>query len=262
MRIIAGEFRSRRLYTPADAETTRPMPDRVRESLFGLLRGHCEGAAVFDGFAGTGSIGLEAVSRGAASCVLVEQDKHIVQLLRHNVEMLGCGDRCEVFAGDALGAGALARAPRPLKLAFLDPPYPLIREPLGFRRVMSQLAALVDLLLPDGFAVLRTPWPMFLEAADSPGHPDAREVTRKDKRSRVKKGRSWRRYADAMDPRRAAEHLGDEEADAEESVAQPEPEAPRPQPVPADLTLPNAVGPETHEYKTMALHLYARRVNR
>jgi 16S rRNA (guanine(966)-N(2))-methyltransferase RsmD len=132
----------------------------VKESLFGLLRGHCEGANVFDGFAGTGALGLEAVSRGAARCVLVEQDKSIAAILTRNVEMLGVKDRCEVVVGDALGAGALARAPRPLTLAFLDPPYPVVQEPVGFRRAMAQLEKLVELLSPDGFAVLRTPWPL------------------------------------------------------------------------------------------------------
>src|ERR1044071_7748596 len=103
MRIIAGEFRSRRLITPRDDSTTRPIPDRVKVSLFGLLRGHCEGATVFDGFAGTGAIGLEAVSRGAASCVFVEKDRAAAAMLRQNIDSLGASDRCELFIGDALG---------------------------------------------------------------------------------------------------------------------------------------------------------------
>src|SRR5215475_7819068 len=103
MRIIAGEFRSRRLLTPKDDAVTRPIPDRVKESLFGLLRGHCEGAQVFDGFAGTGALGLEAISRGAGRCVFVEKDKGAAELLRRNIEALGAGDRCELILGDALG---------------------------------------------------------------------------------------------------------------------------------------------------------------
>ncbi len=149
MRIIAGEFRRRLLKSPPDGEITRPIPDRVKESLFGLLRGHCEGANVFDGFAGTGAIGLEAVSRGAKHCVMVEQHPAIAKLLQQNVRTLGVEDRCEVVTGDALGPGALARAPRPLTLAFLDPPYPLVREELGFKRVMAQMAKLVELLTDD-----------------------------------------------------------------------------------------------------------------
>src|SRR5215831_13386896 len=185
MRIIAGEFRSRRLLTPKDDAVTRPIPDRVKESLFGLLRGHCEGANVFDGFAGTGAIGLEAVSRGAARCVLVEKDKAAAEMLRQNIENLGATDRCELVVGDALGAGALARAPRPLTLAFLDPPYALVRDSVGWARVRAQLEKLVAILSQDGFAVLRTPWPFTLEmrAGGSAAAP-ARAARRKKKGKR------------------------------------------------------------------------------
>jgi 16S rRNA (guanine966-N2)-methyltransferase len=164
MRIISGEFRRRQLETPPDAETTRPIPDRVKESLFQVLRGHFEDATVFDGFAGTGAIGLETVSRGARHVVLVEKDRDVAEMLRRNVASLGVASRCEVVQGDALGPGALARAMRPLHLAFLDPPYPLVQEPIGFRRVMAQMAALVAMLDDTGYAVLRTPWPLELRA--------------------------------------------------------------------------------------------------
>src|ERR1051326_7140833 len=103
MRIIAGEFRSRRLHTPPDDSITRPIPDRVKESLFGLMRGHCEGANVFDGFAGTGAIGLEAISRGAARCVFVEKDRDAAAMLRQNIDSLGAAERSELIIGDALG---------------------------------------------------------------------------------------------------------------------------------------------------------------
>lgn len=167
MRIIAGEFRRRTLRTPPDATVTRPIPDRVRESVFALLRGHCEGARVIDLFAGTGAIGLEAISRGAAKCLFVERDRDIARLLQGNIDALGVADRCEVLHADALGAGALARAPRPLTLAFLDPPYPLVRDRLGFQRVLSQVAALVDVLSDDGFVILRTPHPFVLDEAEA-----------------------------------------------------------------------------------------------
>ena len=160
MRIIAGEFRRRLLRTPPDGEVVRPIPDRVKESLFAMLQGNCEDASVFDAFAGTGAIGLEAISRGAASCLFIERDRNVAKILQHNIDSLGVGDRCEVLLGDALGAGALARAPRPLTLAFLDPPYPLVREALGFKRVMAQAAALVELLADDGFLILRVPHPL------------------------------------------------------------------------------------------------------
>src|SRR5689334_13405158 len=163
MRIIGGEFRSRKLLTPRDDSITRPIPDRVKESLFGLLRGHCEGATVFDAFAGTGALGLEAISRGAERCVFVERDKAAAEMLQQNIEALGVADRCELVTGDALGPGALARAPRPLTLAFMDPPYALVREAIGWQRVRAQMEQLVRILSDDGFAVLRTPWPFSLE---------------------------------------------------------------------------------------------------
>lgn len=199
MRIIAGEFRRRLLLTPKDAEVTRPIPDRVKESLFSLLRGHCEGATVFDAFAGTGAIGLEAVSRGAARCVMVEKDRGIAAILRKNIETLGVGSRCEVVEGDALGPGALARAPRPLTLAFLDPPYPIVQDLLGFQRVMEQMKSLIPLLTDDGFAIVRTPWPLQHQEGAENLEPEPQERPRwtKGKRRRgmdeASEGRSSRR---------------------------------------------------------------------
>jgi 16S rRNA (guanine(966)-N(2))-methyltransferase RsmD len=170
VRIIAGEYRSRRLLAPRDATATRPLPDRVKESLFSLLRGHTEGADVFDAFAGTGSFGLEALSRGAARCVFIERDRDAASLLKRNIELLGAGDRAEVVVGDALGPGALARCPRPARIIFLDPPYALVEDDAGWRRVRTQLQRLAECLTDDGFLIIRTPWPFIHEphAADSP----------------------------------------------------------------------------------------------
>lgn len=159
MRIIAGEFRSRRIITPPDDSITRPIPDRVRESVFNLLRGNFEGARVVDAFAGTGVIGLEAISRGAIECVFIERDHKIADILRRNVRELGVEDRCEVFEADALGSGALARCPRPVDLVFLDPPYPLVKDSLGWSRVKAQTERFIEHLADDGFCILRTPWP-------------------------------------------------------------------------------------------------------
>jgi 16S rRNA (guanine(966)-N(2))-methyltransferase RsmD len=246
MRIIAGEFRSRRLLTPRDDAVTRPIPDRVKESLFGLLRGHCEGAAVFDGFAGTGAIGLEAVSRGAERCVLVERDKSAAELLRRNIEALGVQDRCDLVVGDALGPGALARCPRPVRLVFLDPPYALVRDPVGWKRVRAQLEKLIDLLTEDGIAALRTPWPFWLESSSEPAAAPAPERRKRPRRQREE----WRR----------PERFDREEAPQEEDAGTP---APAPQPnterLEADLGFANAAGPETHVYSTTALHLYMKK---
>src|SRR5262245_30436658 len=138
MRIIAGEFRSRKLLTPRDDAVTRPIPDRVKESLFGLLRGHCEGARVFDGFAGTGALGLEAISRGAGRGVFAEKDRGAGDRLGGNLGAREGGAGCGLIVGAARGGGALPRAPRPLPFVFRDPPYPLVREPVGWARVKAQ----------------------------------------------------------------------------------------------------------------------------
>lgn len=250
MRIIAGEFRSRRLFTPPDAEVTRPIPDRVKESLFSLLRGHFEDATVFDGFAGTGAIGLEAISRGASRCVMVEKDKGTAAILRKNVDALDCHDRAEIVVGDCLGVGALARAPRPLKLAFLDPPYPLVREPLGFRRVMAQMAALVNLLTDDGFAILRLPYPMELEIPAEVPVETVRPPKRRPKDFRLHQPKAIDRDGEGE------EELDEEEAAPVVPSAASEPVSVR-TPV-TDLSVVGAVGPETHLFQTMGVHLYMK----
>ena len=156
-RIIAGEFRSRRLQSPAGADTTRPYLDRVKESVFNMLREWCEGAVVLDLFAGVGTMGLEAVSRGARAVLLVEQDRRVFESLRANIEMLGCGDRATAVRGDALGAGCLARAPRPVDLVFVDPPYEVMRTEPGRQRVLVQIAACRRIMGDEGYVILRSP---------------------------------------------------------------------------------------------------------
>ncbi len=177
LRIIAGEFRSRHLETPPDGETTRPLPDKVRGAVFNMLYGHTEGQAFFDVFAGTGSFGLEAVSRGAREVVMVDKDRSVCRLIERNIEALGVGDRCEVFQGDALGEGALSRCPRPVHVVFFDPPYPMMEDASSRARVMDQFGRAIQLLDADGFAIIRTPWP-FVEreeresgALDDEGNP-------------------------------------------------------------------------------------------
>src|SRR3954468_16933810 len=92
MRIVAGEFRGRTLKSPA-WEGLRPTSDRLRETLFNVLGPSIHGARMLDGFAGTGAIGIEALSRGAAQVVLVERDPRAVQLIEANLASLLAGDR-------------------------------------------------------------------------------------------------------------------------------------------------------------------------
>src|SRR6476661_4896686 len=99
MRIIAGEFRGRRLLPP-EGDVTRPITDRVKQSLFDILTPLLPDARVYDCFAGTGSMGLECLSRGAASAVFFETDRSAVAWLRKNIAALGVEDRSQVIAQD------------------------------------------------------------------------------------------------------------------------------------------------------------------
>ena len=122
MRIIAGEWRGRKLRAPA-GDATRPTADRTRETLFSMLLsrlGSFDGLSVADLFAGSGALGLEALSRGGASCRFVEQDASAIRALRSNIAALRAQARCEVRAGSALTLGP---AKAPLDLLLLDPPY-------------------------------------------------------------------------------------------------------------------------------------------
>jgi 16S rRNA (guanine966-N2)-methyltransferase len=122
MRVIAGTWRGRLLVTPKGS-ATRPTADRAREALFSMLAsrlGSFEGLAVADLFAGSGALGLEALSRGAASCLFVEQDKAALDALRANIAKLGASAAADVRATSVLALG-VARAP--LDLIMMDPPY-------------------------------------------------------------------------------------------------------------------------------------------
>jgi 16S rRNA (guanine966-N2)-methyltransferase len=275
MRIIAGEFRRRQLLTPKDASTTRPIPDRVKESLFSLLRGNCQGASVLDCFAGTGAIGLEAISRGAARCVFVERDRKIADILQKNIEALGCEDRGEVVRSDALGPATLARAPQPIDLAFFDPPYSIVLDPQGWERVKRQFMRVIDLLSDGGFAVLRTPWPLRHEELI---HADGRREWRsvlvgmRERKERKLNERRHPRQPDEIDIEDKAWE-GDEvdldeiEMETEEDIVAAERQeraAGRHKDVTlvrhnVELRFDNAVGPETHVYASQAVHLYMRR---
>ncbi|MHC4106795.1 MAG: RsmD family RNA methyltransferase [Planctomycetota bacterium] len=157
LRIIAGEFRSRRLIEPKGAESSRPYPDRVKESVFNQLREWFEGAHVVDLFAGVGTVGLEAISRGAAAVLMVESDRETHDRLVKNVAALGCGDRATAMLADALGPACVRRAPRPVDLLFVDPPYRMMRDAPSRARVMSQIAHFREVLRERSFVILRSP---------------------------------------------------------------------------------------------------------
>lgn len=170
MRIIAGEHRGRILKAPKGTGT-RPMLDRVREALFSSLGSRVDGARVLDLFSGTGSLGLESLSRGAASARLVESDRGALAALRANVTALRLEGRAEVVAGDALERSTWGEGS--FDLAFFDPPYPLLAAAHTRARLLAVLAALLDERLePGGCVVFHTPRDGFLasELAPEPRH--------------------------------------------------------------------------------------------
>lgn len=122
-RIIAGEFRGRRLDVPKGRDV-RPTTDRMRERLFSMLAHHrypdMDGARVADLFAGTGALGLEALSRGADHVVFVEQARPSLAVLRGNIAALKADDTTKVIAGSAT---RLPKTGRPFDFIFMDPPY-------------------------------------------------------------------------------------------------------------------------------------------
>ena len=121
MRIIAGEWRGRPLDAPP-GQATRPTADRVRETLFSMLAsrvGSFDGLRVADLFAGSGALGLEALSRGAAFATLVEKDSAAAAAIRRNAERLGAAGRIRILGGSALALPAS----EPFDLVFADPPY-------------------------------------------------------------------------------------------------------------------------------------------
>jgi 16S rRNA (guanine966-N2)-methyltransferase len=145
VRIIAGDLRGRILVAPPGL-ATRPMLDRVREALFSILGDLVPGARVLDLFAGSGSLGLEALSRGAASVRFVESDPRAFAALRKNVEALVAErESVELLRGDALEPSSFCAA----DLAFFDPPYALFED----ARARSRLLAAVHSVPADALVL-------------------------------------------------------------------------------------------------------------
>ena len=152
MRVVAGTLRGRALATPAD-QRIRPTSDRVREAVFNILAHGIDGfaidgARVLDLFAGTGALGIEALSRGARSCVFVEEDPEARGLIRRNVEAFGLTGITRIYRRDATDLGPSGNR-EPFTLAFLDPPY---GQGLGERALVS--AASGGWLAADAIVVL------------------------------------------------------------------------------------------------------------
>lgn len=145
MRVIAGQFKGRRLKAPS-WEGVRPTSDKLRETLFNILAPRVAGARVLDGYAGTGAIGIEALSRGAAHVTFIERDARAVSLIQANLAACGVEQGYTIHRGDV--TSVLRRLPRDatFDLALLDPPY---RD-----AVAPALEAAADRLGEDGMMVL------------------------------------------------------------------------------------------------------------
>ncbi len=148
MRVIAGSAKGIRL-AAVPGETTRPITDRVKESLFDILGSFVVGACVLDLFAGTGSVGIEALSRGAREAVFVEQDRRALATIRRNLEATRLGERARVVGADVFAY--LERAPEgPFDLIYIAPPQ--------YRRLWVRALQAIDrpgYLTDDGLAIVQ-----------------------------------------------------------------------------------------------------------
>ncbi len=120
MRIISGEYRGRKLETPKNNDV-RPTTDKVKEAMFSILMPYLEDARCLDLFAGTGGLGLEALSRGAAYCVFCDKDRSSLALVKENIKKCGAEAKSKVVQGDYMKA--LERADEKFDIIIIDPPY-------------------------------------------------------------------------------------------------------------------------------------------
>jgi len=120
MRIIAGKFKGRKLYSPKD-ESIRPTADRVKEAIFSMLDEYLNGAVVLDLFSGSGSLGLEAISRGAKICYFCDSSAESIRLTKSNIDKCNAGSQSVLIAGDFIKA--LLKMPEKADIILLDPPY-------------------------------------------------------------------------------------------------------------------------------------------
>jgi 16S rRNA (guanine966-N2)-methyltransferase len=165
VRIVAGRFRGRRIAAPRGVDT-RPTSDRVREAVFAII-GPVGGLAVLDLFAGSGAMGLEALSRGAASATFVDRSRAAAACIRANVDALGVEDRVRVVARDWRAALAAERAAgRRYGLCLVDPPYSLTpRIAGGLGAALAPIVETAGMVVIEYSAALPRPEPSGLEIA-------------------------------------------------------------------------------------------------
>lgn len=160
MRVITGSARGRRLLELEGTET-RPTTDRVKEGIFNIIQFDIEGRRVLDLFAGTGQLGIEALSRGAASAVFVEQRRDAANLVRENLKLTGLAERGRVVCTEALSF--LAGAGERFDLIFLDPPYAA-----GLWESALEVISRFDILANHGIIVCESPLEREMPAVEPP----------------------------------------------------------------------------------------------
>ena len=170
MRVIAGRYKGRRLQTPS-WDGLRPTSDKLRETLFNVLAPRLEGARVLDGYAGTGAVGIEALSRGAAHVAFVESDRRAVALVQSNLAICGVQQDYTIHHWDVASAIRRMLGDPAFDLALLDPPY-------DDDRVRQALEAVAEKLAGDGLVVLERPTRR--DADVPPGLVRVREVASGD----------------------------------------------------------------------------------
>ncbi len=164
MRVITGTARGKRL-AELEGMDTRPTTDRVKEGLFNAIQFDIEGRRVLDLFAGTGQLGIECLSRGAAECTFVDQRREAVAVIRRNLKTCGFESQAQVIQGESLRT--LGGQKRPFHLIFLDPPYdtPLLESAL-------KTIADIDILSENGIIVCESPVQRELPELDPPYRKD------------------------------------------------------------------------------------------
>ena len=159
MHILAGEFKGRKLLGPPGRSITRPLTGNVKKSLFDTLAPQLDEAVVLDLYCGTGTMGLEALSRGARRCCFAERDRAVVQRLRRNIEAVSAEDCSVIWAGD-VGRRLrswLGQLGERADIVFLDPPYADARRWDWTHVERAIFAPLAAALTDDGLVILRTP---------------------------------------------------------------------------------------------------------
>jgi len=146
IRVISGKYGGRKLDAPADSNTrTKPMGERIRNAMFNIIGTEVSNADVLDAFAGTGAVGFEALSRGAAHVTFVERDRTAQELISHNMQVLGTGETAELVRA-SLGAWIDSSDSHTYDIIFADPPYQDLQ--------LSTVSRTLGLLKPNGLMVL------------------------------------------------------------------------------------------------------------